>query len=75
MVYPKAETDEAGFIRGIMRFANLANSDYNKSRFAYALSKNFVTWYARKCAFEYGRKGIRVCSVSPGPDPYRNGRT
>ena len=33
---------------------------------AYALSKNFVIWYAQKCAFEYGKKGIRVCSVSPG---------
>ena len=49
--YPYAETDEDKFIKGIMRFANLANSEYNKSGFAYALSKNFVTWYARKCAY------------------------
>ena len=50
----------------MMRFANLANTEYNKSGFAYAMSKNFVTWYARKCAYEYGPKGIRVCSLSPG---------
>ena len=64
--YPLAETDEEKFIKAIMRFANLANTEYNKSGFAYAMSKNFVTWYARKCAYEYGPKGIRVCSLSPG---------
>lgn len=64
--YPYAETNEDKFIKGIMRFANLANTEYNKSGFAYALSKNFVTWYARKYAYEYGPKGIRVCSLSPG---------
>jgi len=37
-----------------------------KSGFAYALSKSFVVWYAQKCAFEYGQKGIRVCSLSYG---------
>ncbi|MBE5889603.1 MAG: SDR family oxidoreductase, partial [Lachnospiraceae bacterium] len=45
---------------------NLAKTDYQKSGFAYALSKSFVVWYAQKCAFEYGQKGIRVCSLSPG---------
>jgi NAD(P)-dependent dehydrogenase (short-subunit alcohol dehydrogenase family) len=29
-------------------------------------TKNFVVWYAKKCAKEYGAKGIRVCSLSPG---------
>ena len=33
---------------------------------AYAFSKNFVVWYAKKCAFAYGKKGIRVVSLSPG---------
>ena len=37
-----------------------------KAGFAYAISKNFVCWYAAKCAFEYGKKGIRVVSLSPG---------
>ena len=34
--------------------------------FAYALSKSFVVWYAQKSAFELGKKGIRVVSLSPG---------
>ena len=25
-----------------------------------------MTWYAAKCAFDYGSKGIRVVSLSPG---------
>ena len=44
----------------------MAKGDYQRSGFAYSLSKNFVVWYAQKCAFEYGKKGIRVCSLSPG---------
>lgn len=64
--YKYAETDEAKFIAGLMKFANLAKTDYQKAGFAYALSKNFVCWYARKCAFEYGKRGIRVVSLSPG---------
>lgn len=39
---------------------------YMKNGFAYAISKNFVTWYAAKSAYEYGPKGIRVASLSPG---------
>lgn len=33
---------------------------------SYALSKSFVIWYAAKCAFAYGKSGIRFCSLSPG---------
>jgi NAD(P)-dependent dehydrogenase (short-subunit alcohol dehydrogenase family) len=33
---------------------------------AYIISKNFVVWYSAQCACLYGRKGIRVLSVSPG---------
>lgn len=64
--YPLAETDEAAFMQKILKRANLAKTDYQKSGFAYAISKNFVCWYAAKCAFEYGKKGIRVVSLSPG---------
>lgn len=65
-VYALAETDEEKFVKKILKKANLAKGDYQKAGFAYALSKNFVVWYAQKCAFEYGEKGIRVCSLSPG---------
>ena len=65
-MYALAETDEATFIAKGIKKSNLAKGDYQKAGFAYALSKNFVVWYAKKCAFEYGKKGIRVLSLSPG---------
>lgn len=67
-LYALADTDEELFIKKHLKKANLAKSKgaYAVSGFAYSLSKNFVTWYAAKCAFEYGQKGIRVCSLSPG---------
>ena len=64
--YPLAETDEAKFMEKILKRANIAKTDYQKAGFAYAISKNFVCWYAAKCAFEYGKRGIRVASLSPG---------
>ena len=64
--YPLAETDEDQFIKKMMKFANMAKTDYEKAGFTYSLSKNFVIWYAQKCAFEYGTRGIRVASLSPG---------
>ena len=64
--YPLAETNEALYIKKMLKLANLAKGDYQRAGFAYALSKNFVCWYAKKCAFEYGKCGIRVLSLSPG---------
>ena len=64
--YALAETDEAAFIKKMMKKASLAKEGYPRAGFAYALSKNFVVWYAKKCAIEYGKKGIRVVSLSPG---------
>lgn len=64
--YPLAESDEAAYLKKQLKLANMAKTDYQKSGFAYALSKNFVCWYARKCAFAYGKQGIRVVSLSPG---------
>ena len=38
-----------------------------RSNMAYTWSRCFVYWYARKCAYKFGReKGIRVMTVSPG---------
>nr|WP_307999877.1 SDR family oxidoreductase [uncultured Merdimonas sp.] len=33
---------------------------------AYTVSKNFVMWYTSRMALRYGKKGIRVVSISPG---------
>ncbi len=46
--------------------SGMIKDDYKKKGLVYAISKNFVIWYAAKCAFEYGPKGIRVVSLSPG---------
>lgn len=64
--YALAESDEALFLKKLLKKSNLPRGDYEKSGFAYAMSKNFVVWYAAKCAFEYGKRGIRVVSLSPG---------
>ena len=50
----------------MIKRSNLPKDVYQKNGFAYALSKNFVCWYAAKSAFELGEKGIRVVSLSPG---------
>lgn len=65
-VYALAETDEATFLNKLIKKSNMAKGEYQRKGFAYSLSKNFVVWYAQKCAFEYGKKGIRVASLSPG---------
>ena len=64
--YAYAETDEAKFLKTLVKRSMLAKGEYQRKGFAYSLSKNFVVWYAKKCAFEYGLKGIRVVSLSPG---------
>lgn len=65
-LYALADRDEAKFVKKMVKKSSLAKGDYQRSGFAYALSKNFVVWYAKKCAFAYGPKGIRVVSLSPG---------
>ena len=65
-IYTLAESDEDLFVKKLIKKSSLPKDEYQKNGFAYALSKNFVLWYAKKCAFEYGRKGVRVCSLSPG---------
>ncbi len=65
-LYALAEENEALFVRKVLSMAHLARGDYQRAGFAYAISKNFVTWFASRCAFRYGPRGIRVCSVSPG---------
>ena len=64
--FPLAETNEAEFLKKIVKRASITKGEYQQKGLAYAISKNFVVWYAQKCAFEYGPKGIRVVSLSPG---------
>ncbi len=64
--YALADVDEEKFVSKMLWMPNLLKNDYTSKGLAYALSKNFTIWYAEKCAFELGKKGIRVASVSPG---------
>ncbi len=64
--YPLAETNEAEFLKKLIKKSNMAKGAYQRNGFAYSLSKNFVCWYAAKSAFDLGPKGIRVASLSPG---------
>ncbi|MBQ2855011.1 MAG: SDR family NAD(P)-dependent oxidoreductase [Oscillospiraceae bacterium] len=61
-----AETDEELFLKKSLKLSAMLKDPYKSSGLAYGLSKKFVIWYAAKCAFEYGEKGIRVVSLSPG---------
>ncbi len=64
--YPLAETNEEVFLQKIVKRSGMAKGEYQRKGLAYSISKNFVIWYAQKCAYEYGPKGIRVVSLSPG---------
>ena len=64
--YEFAISHEDLFLKKLLKKSSLPKTDYERAGFAYALSKNFVVWYAQKCAFEFGKKGIRVVSLSPG---------
>lgn len=64
-VFALADQNEDLFIKKILGLPSKLKG-YQASGLAYGLSKKFVVWYAAKCAFEYGKKGIRVCSLSPG---------
>ena len=64
-VFALADKDEELFVKKILGLPNMLKG-YQASGLAYGLSKKFVIWYAAKCAYEYGSKGIRVCSLSPG---------
>lgn len=61
-----ADTDKEAFMKKALRMSSFAKGDYQKAGFAYSISKNFTVWYAQKCAFRYGKRGIRVVSLSPG---------
>lgn len=65
-MYALADTDEEAFMKKALRMSSFARGDYKKAGFAYSISKNFTVWYSQKCAFRYGKKGIRVVSLSPG---------
>lgn len=64
--YSNVYKNEEKFLRHLLHIVNMMPGEYTKHGLAYAMSKSFVCWYAKESAFEYGPKGIRVLSLSPG---------
>ena len=64
-VYELADRDEEAFVGKLVKKSGIAGKKMARG-LAYAYSKNFVIWYAKKSAFTLAPKGIRVCSLSPG---------
>jgi len=63
--YPLCHTDKDRFMKKMMSRVNLMPQKV-RSGLAYGISKNFVIWYAKADAVKFGKKGIRILSISPG---------
>lgn len=64
-LYKYALTDHGYFEKKMLKRINLFPKK-TRAGVAYAISKHFDVWYAKKCSGLYGGKGIRVISVCPG---------
>lgn len=63
--YKYSRINKETFMKKMMARVNLFPKKL-RSSVAYSISKNFVVWYAKTDAAKFGKKGIRVISVSPG---------
>ena len=63
--YKRSSTDTDRLHTGLVKVCNLFPRA-RRPQLAYVLSKNFVIWYSKAMAAEFGTKGARVLSVSPG---------
>ena len=63
--YKRSLSDTDRFYEGLLAACKLMPPAM-RPQLAYVLSKNFVIWYSKKMAEQFGRKGARVVSVSPG---------
>lgn len=63
--YPLSHSDKNLFFKKMMKRVNLFPQK-SRSGLSYAISKNFVVWFAKSQAVKFGKKNIRVISISPG---------
>ena len=63
--YKKSRTDVEQFHYDLLALCNRF-PESRRAQLAYVLSKNFVIWYSKALATEFGSSGARVLSVSPG---------
>jgi NAD(P)-dependent dehydrogenase (short-subunit alcohol dehydrogenase family) len=64
-IYKYSIDDPSYFMKKIMKRVNIFPKKVQKG-VAYGISKHFVIWFAKQDAARFGKKGIRVISVSPG---------
>lgn len=64
-LYTLSLSDADAFIGGAKQMI-AAVPEQMKTGMAYTISKNFVVWYTTRMAVRYGKKGIRIVSISPG---------
>jgi NAD(P)-dependent dehydrogenase (short-subunit alcohol dehydrogenase family) len=63
--YKYSRIDKVLFMKKMMVRVNLFPKKL-RSSVAYGISKHFVIWYAKTDAAKFGKKGIRIISISPG---------
>lgn len=63
--YKLSRIDRDKFMKKMMRRVNIFPKKV-RSGVAYAVSKNFVIWFAKTDAARFGKKGVRVLSITPG---------
>ena len=63
--YKLSRIDCDKFMKKMMKRINLFPKKV-RSGVAYGFSKNFVIWFAKTDAERFGKKGVRVLSVTPG---------
>lgn len=64
-IYKKALEDVKAFEEAFGQMISTMPKEQSRGR-TYTISKNFVIWYTAKMAIRYGKRGIRVTSISPG---------
>jgi NAD(P)-dependent dehydrogenase (short-subunit alcohol dehydrogenase family) len=64
-LYKLSTTDPGFFMKKIMKRVKLFPKKV-QSGVSYGMSKHFVIWFAKQDAARFGKKGVRVLSVSPG---------
>ena len=64
-LYPLALSDPQAFAKNMQEIFS-QTPEQEAGFYSYAVSKNFVAWYAKQLAIRLGKRGVRVLSVSPG---------
>jgi NAD(P)-dependent dehydrogenase (short-subunit alcohol dehydrogenase family) len=71
--FPHALQDEDAFMTDMLQACSIAPEEM-RSGIAYAVSKSFVRWYSIAQSERFGRRGLRIVSVSPGSIDTEMGR-